>query len=362
MESLPFLGGLSLEDIGPKRHAHRNAPDSTGWVLEEVYPKPLTGEQQQEALRETPSGTNVYNCLTELYNQSLWLRGGEGGGPRAFELHTLTVPAMRRKLASAFLENSDLFSHSWAVQIVETVRSSGYQPKDYPQAAEAYASLMATEERFGGNEVDMDIAANLFNVAIYRFEGNDIWDATLQRIFYPEMGRSFVGSDTHKGRWYIVGTSSGFKHATPEAPNTTGLRPGVSSQKLTPEEQKKFNEYASFLREKAVRRRHRDGMSKVDRMMARYRDSPRNSIAKVRNRRALASATHCGGAIALTKEQMEAAASADVNQRLLRKAKDAELMREVKETLKAFPPWLQEAKENGEFDRLVAKAKKRFAQ
>ena len=45
-----------------------------------------------------------------------------------------------------------------------------------------------------------------------------------------------------------------------------------------------------------------------------------------------------------------------------RKTEDAELMREVKETLKAFPPWLQEAKENGEFDRMVAKAKKRFAQ
>lgn len=359
MESLPFLGGLSLEDIGPERHARRDAPDSTGWVLEGVDPKPLTPAQMSEAETETPSGTNVYNCLTELHNQSLWLGGG---GPRALELHNTTVPAMRRRLANAFLENSDLFSESWGEQIVETVESYSYQPDNYTEAAAAYARIMATEESFGGSDVDMDVAANLFKVAIYQFDGKDISDATLHRIFYPEVARSFMDPDIHKGRWYIVETSRGFKHATPEAPNETGWRPDIPSPEWTPQDQKKFNDAAKFLREKAVRRRHRDGMSMVNRMTARKRDRPRSSIAKVRNRMALASATHCGDAIALTKEQMDAATSADVNQRLLRKTKDAELMREVKETLEAFPPWLQEAKENGEFDRMVAKAKKRFAQ
>jgi hypothetical protein len=359
MESLPFLGGLSLEDIGPKRHARRDAPDSTGWVLEKVDPMPLTPAQMYEAHTETFQGTTVYNCLTELYNQSLWL---SDGGPRMMEKHRITVPAMRRKLANAFLENSDLFSHSWGDKIKQTVQSYNYQPEDYPQAAEAYASLMATYEFFGGSDVDMDVASNLFKVAIYRFEGNDIWDATLQRIFYPEVAMSFIDSDIHNGRWFIVGTSRGYKHARPEWPNATGLRPEISSQKLPPEEQKKFKEQASFLREKALQRKHRDAMSRFDRGTARHRDFPRNSIAKSPARRALPSATHCGDAITLTKAQMDAVTSADANQRLLRKTKDAELMREVKETLEAFPLWLQEAKENGEFDRMVAKAKKRFAQ
>jgi hypothetical protein len=360
MESLPFLGGLSLEDIGPKRHARRDAPDSTGWVLEEVDPMPLTPAQMYEANTETVQGTTVYNCLTELYNQSLWL---SDGGPRMMEKHRITVPAMRRKLANAFLENSDLFSHSWGDKIKQTVQSYNYQPEDYPQAAEAYATLMATYEFFRGSDVDMDVASNLFGVAIYRFEGNDIWDATLQRIFYPQVRTSsFIVSDIHKGRWYIVGTSRGYKHTRPEWPNATGLRPEISSQKLTPEEQKKFKEQAIFLRELAVQRKHRDAMSRFDRGMARHRDFPRSSIAKGPARRAIPSATHCGDAITLTKAQMDAVTSADANQRLLRKTEDAELMREVKETLEAFPLWLQEAKENGEFDRMVAKAKKRFAQ
>ena len=360
MESLPFLGGLSLEDIGPKRHARRDAPDSTGWVLEDVDPMPLTPAQMYEANTETFQGTTMYNCLTELYNQSLWL---SDGGPRMMEKHRITVPAMRRKLANAFLENSDLFSHSWGDKIKQIVQSYNYQPEDYPQAAEAYATLMATYEFFGGSDVDMDVAANLFKVAIYRFEGNDIWDATLQRIFYPQVRTSsFLDADIHKGRWYIVGTSRGYKHARPEWPNTGQQRAEISSQKLTPEEQKKFKEQAIFLKELAMQRKHRDAMSRFDRGMPRHRDFPRSSIAKGPARRALASATHCGDAITLTKAQMDAVTSADANQRLLRKTEDAELMREVKETLEAFPSWLQEAKENGEFDRMVAKAKKRFAQ
>ena len=75
----------------------------------------------------------MYNCLTELYNQSVGRRG-----MRMMEQHRITVPAMRRRLANAFLENSDLFTDSWGAQIVETVQTYNYQPEDYPQAVKAY--------------------------------------------------------------------------------------------------------------------------------------------------------------------------------------------------------------------------------